>query len=230
MPASAKRVSAKKPVERRHAQSKPRPAPAVAKLPEWNLADLYAGLDDPRVARDLDRVDAESLAFEEAYKGKLAALAEGPQAAPALTQAVKRYEALDDLIGRLISYAGLVHAGDTIDPARAKFYGDVQDRITAASTHLLFFMLELNRVDDGRLAVAMRDPGLAHYQPWIEDIRKEKPYQLEDRIEQLFHEKSVTGQGAWNRLFDDTIAGLRFKVGTKALTIEPTLHLLQDRN
>jgi oligoendopeptidase F len=228
MPASAKRVAAHKPANTKPAKSKSSPAPGVSGLPEWNLADLYSGLDDPRIARDLDRADAESLAFEEAYKGKLAGLAEGPQAGPALTQAVKRYEALDDLIGRLISYAGLIHAGDTVDPARAKFYGDVQDRITAASTHLLFFVLELNRVDDGKLAAAMRDPGLAHYQPWLEDIRKEKPYQLEDRIEQLFHEKSVTAHSAWNRLFDETIAGLRFKVGPKSLAIEPTLNLMQD--
>ncbi len=197
-------------------------------LPEWNLADLYAGLDDPRIARDLDQADAESAAFEETYKGKLAGLAESAGGGHALAQAVKRYEALDDLIGRLISYAGLVHAGNTIDPTRAKFYGDVQDRITATSTHLLFFVLELNRIDDGKLAAAMADPELIRYRPWLEDIRKEKPYQLEDRIEQLFHEKSVTGHSAWNRLFDETIAGLRFKVGTKLLAIEPTLNLLQD--
>ena len=74
----------------------------------------------------------------------------------------------------------------------------------------------------------MRDPALGHYRPWLEDVRKDKPYQLEDRVEQLFHEKSVTGYSAWNRLFDETIAGLRFKVGGKTLAIEPTLNLLQD--
>ena len=87
----------------------------------------------------------------------------------------------------------LVYAGNTTDPARAKFYGDVQERITAASLHLLFFTLELNRIDDAALEAAMADPALGHYRPWIEDVRKEKPYQLEDRVEQLFHEKSVTG-------------------------------------
>ena len=202
--------------------------PRLGALPEWNLADLYAGLDDPQVKRDLDRGAAESLAFEQAYKGKLAALAEGPAAGAALAEAVKRYEALDDLLGRLMSYAGLLHAGDTVDPARAKFYADVQERVTAASTHLLFFTLELNRLDDAKLEAAMRDGALAHYRPWIEDIRKEKPYQLEDRVEQLFHEKSVTGYSAWTRLFDETIASLRFKVGSKSLAIEPTLNLLQD--
>jgi oligoendopeptidase F len=197
-------------------------------LPEWNLGDLYAGIDDPAVKRDLDHADAESIAFEQTYKGKLAGLAAQADAGAVLAAAVKRYEALDDLLGRLISFAGLVHAGNTVDPARAKFYADVQERITAASTHLLFFVLELNRIDDAELEAAMRDPALGHYRPWLEDIRKDKPYQLEDRIEQLFHEKSVTAYSAWNRLFDETIASLRFKVGTKSLAIEPTLNLMQD--
>ena len=103
-------------------------------LPEWNLADLYAGIDDPQVKRDLDRADADSRSFAESYKGKLGELVDRPQA---LTEAVKRYEALDDLLGRLVSFATLVHAGNTVDPARGKFYADVQERITAASIQLL---------------------------------------------------------------------------------------------
>ena len=197
-------------------------------LPEWNLADLYPALDSAEVKRDLDRAALECEAFEQAYKGKLASLAESQGEGAALGEAVKRYEAIDDLLGRLISYAGLVHAGDTTDPVRTKFYGDVQDRITTASTHTLFFTLELNRIDDDVLERAMQDPALGHYRPWIEDVRKEKPYQLEDRVEQLFHEKSVTAYSAWNRLFDETIASLRFKVAGKSLLIEPTLNLLQD--
>ena len=146
----------------------------------------------------------------------------------ALVEAVKRYEALDDTLGRIDSYARLVYAGNTTDPARAKFYGDVQERITAASLHLLFFTLELNRIDDAVLEAAMRDPALGHYRPWIDDVRKEKPYQLEDRVEELFHEKSVTGYSAWNRLYDETVAGLRFRIGGKSLSIELALNLLQD--
>ncbi len=202
---------------------------AVGALPEWNLADLFAGLDDPAIKRDLDRADAACVSFEEAYKGKLAEMAASPTAGLTLADAVRRYEALDDLMGRLGSYAGLVHAGDTVDPARTKFYGDVQERLTAASTHLLFFTLELNRIDDALLDAAMADPALGHYRPWIEDVRRYKPHQLEDRVEQLFHEKSVTTYSAWNRSFDATIANLRFKVAGKTLAIEPTLNLLQDR-
>jgi oligoendopeptidase F len=197
-------------------------------LPEWNLSDLYSGLDSPEIKRDLEQADSDCAAFEQDFKGRLAVMAAGEDAGRALAEAVKRYEAIDDRLGRLVSYASLVYAGNTTDPVRAKFYGDVQERITAASLHLLFFTLELNRINDAQLEAAMRDLALGHYRPWIEDVRKEKPYQLEDRVEELFHEKSVTGYSAWNRLFDETIAGLRFKVAGRSLAIEPTLNLLQD--
>ncbi len=197
-------------------------------LPEWNLEDLYAGMDDPALKRDLGLSETDSAAFEEKYKGKLDALtAEG---GAKLARAVTDFEKLDELIGRIISFAGLLHAGDTSDPACAKFYGDVQEKITAASAHLLFFPLELNRIADDVLEAAMADPALGHYRPWLEDVRKEKPYQLEDRVELLFHEKSVTGYGAWNRLFDETMTALRFEVGGEQLAIEPTLNLLQHED
>jgi oligoendopeptidase F len=201
----------------------------TGKLPEWNLADLYSGIDAPEVARDLEKMDAECVAFETDYKGKLAERTAGEGGGKWLAGAVGRYEAIDDLAGRLGSYAGLVHAGDSVDPAISKFYGDVSERLTAASVHLLFFALELNRVDDAIIERAMQTPELAHYRPWIEDLRKDKPYQLEDRVEQLFHEKSQSGYAAWNRLFDQTISGLRFRVAGRELAIEPTLNLLQDR-
>jgi len=221
----------KKIIVRRPTGSRPAGAKAArAALPEWNLNDLYSGLDDPAIAGDLDRADRECVDFENAYKGKLADLARSAEAGTTLAEAVRRYEAIDDLMGRLASYAGLLHAGDTVDPALTKFYGDVQERLTAASTHLLFFTLELNRIDDALIEAAMQDPALGHYRPWLEDVRRYRPYQLEDRVEQLFHEKSMTASTAWNRLFDATIVNLRFKVQGKMLAIEPTLNLLQDRS
>jgi oligoendopeptidase F len=218
--------TAKKPATRRPGKSSPGgPKSALGKLPEWNLNDLYSGIDDPAIKRDLDRADADCVAFEEAYKGKLAAMTGAD-----LAEAVRRFEAIDDLMGRIGSYAGLVHAGNTVDPARTKFFGDVQERMTSASTHVLFFTLELNRLDDTQIETALADPALAHYRPWLEDVRRYKPYQLEDRVEQLFHEKSVTAYSAWNRQFDATIANLRFKVGGKSLAIEPVLNLMQDHS
>ena len=238
MPKSAPAKSARKPAAKKTAVVKKpvrKTAPKAAaksqagKLPEWNLADLYTSISAPEIARDLDKIDADCAAFEAAYKGKLAEETAKPNGGAWLAEAVRSYEAIDDLAGRLGSYAGLVHAGNTVDPAISKFYGDVSERITAASVHLLFFALELNRIDDEVIDRAMQAPELDYYRPWIEDSRKDKPYQLEDRVEQLFHEKSQTGYGAFNRLFDQTIAGLRFKVGGKELAIEPTLTLLQDR-
>ena len=214
----------------RKTKSKPGAA-RLGALPEWDLSALYGGLDDPAIKRDLDRTDADCLAFEQAYKGKLAALAAAPQGGAALGEAVRRYEAISDRMGRLGSYAVLIHEGDTVDPARTKFYGDMQERMTAASTHLLFFELELNRIDDAQLEAVLSDPGVVgHYRPWLEDVRRYRPYQLEDRVEQLFHEKSMTAYTAWNCQFDATIANLRFKVSGKTLAIEPTLNFMQDRD
>src|ERR1700742_1140165 len=222
----AKKSDKKSPAKKPAAKSS---ANKTGKLPEWNLADLYPGIDAPEVTRDLDKMDADCVAFETDYKGKLAAQISSEGGGKWLAEAVKRYEAIDDLAGRLGSYAGLVHAGDSVDAAITKFYGDVSERLTAASIHLLFFALELNRVDDAAIERAMLVPELGHFRPWIEDLRKDKPFQLEDRVEQLFHEKSQSGYAAWNRLFDQTISGLRFKVAGPELAIEPTLNLLQDR-
>jgi oligoendopeptidase F len=217
-------------VQRKSSSRKLSATVKAEKLPEWNLSDLYSGIDAPEIASDLAKMDAECVAFETDYKGKLAARTAGEGGGLWLAEAVKRFEAIDDLAGRLGSYAGLVHAGDSLDPAISKFYGDVSERLTNASVRLLFFSLELNRIDDAVIEHAMLTPELGHYRPWIEDQRKDKPYQLEDRIEQLFHEKAQSGHTAWNRLFDQTISALRFKVLGKELAIEPALSLLQDRD
>ena len=194
-------------------------------LPEWNLADLYPGMDSPAFLADVEGAGRDCFAFAADYKGKLDRLAR----AGGLLAAVKRYEAIDDRLGRLMSYAGLIYAGDTTDAVRAKFYGDAQDTITRASTDLLFFQLELNRIDDAVLdAVAAGE--LASYKPWLDDARKDKPFQLDDKLEQIFLEKSATGASAWNRLFDETMAAIRFDVDGEALSLEPVLSLLQDRN
>jgi oligoendopeptidase F len=209
-------------------QSKPDSAAGLGALPEWNLDDLYVSPDAPEVAADLARAEAECAAFEETYKGKLGEIASSADAGEKLHEAVVRFEAVEELLGKLISYAGLLYTGNTADPKRSKFYGDLRERITGASVHLLFFTLELNRIEDALIEKALANPKFARYRPWIEDVRKEKPYQLEDRVEQLFHEKSVTGGAAWNRLFDETISSLRFNVDGEELAIEPTLNLLQD--
>jgi len=196
--------------------------------PEWSLSDLYAGIDSPALAADFARADAESARFSGDYRGRIAAMAQAPDASRTLGEAVGRYEALQDLLGRIMSYATLLYTADTSDPARVKFYGDTQEKITRASTQLLFFQLELNRLDDSALDAAAKEAPLSAWKAWLDDIRLEKPFELEDRLEELFHEKYVTGAGAWNRLFDETVSALRFKVGDEELALEPTFNKMQD--
>ena len=203
-------------------------AEGLGLLPAWNLADLYPAPGSPEFRRDMEKAEADTLAFEAKWKGRLDAATErtGDEGIGA---AVREFEALEDLLGRLISYAGLTYFSNTTDPGNGKFYGDTQAKLTDLGAHLLFFSLELNRIEDARIAAALeRDALAAHYRPWIEDLRKDKPHQLDDRTEQLFLEKSMTGAAAWNRLFDETMASLRYTIDGEAVPLEVALNQLQS--
>lgn len=202
-------------------------APELGVLPEWNLDDLYPGATSPEFKAGLDQAQADAERFEQQFKGKLETLArEG-----GLVEAIRAYEDLGDLSGRIGSFAYLNYVRDTSDPNRAKFLGDTQDALTALSTKTLFFELELNRIEDAVLDGALAaDAELNRYAPWFEELRKARPYQLEDRVEELFHDKAVTGRGAWNRLFDETMASLKFEVSGETLNLEGTLNLLTDKD
>ena len=198
---------------------------ALLDLPEWDLSDLYPSRDSEVLARDLTRLADDAEAFRERYQGRLADLS-----GAALSPAVETYERLQEESGRIMSYASLVHAGNLADPEIGRFFQTMQERINAVSTTLLFFTLELNRVDDADLAAKETDPALARYRPWLRDTRAFRPHQLSDEIEKLLHEKYVAGRAAWTRLFDETIANLRFPIGSKELTEAEALDLLSDRD
>ena len=201
---------------------------AQAALPEWDLSDLYPSMDSPRLKEDQKVLEKALKAFSARYRGRLIDAAK--TAPDTLAEALKAYETFQDRLGRIMSFADLVYAGNTTDPARAKFYGDVQDFITRAASDILFFELELNRIDDMLMNEALAaSKQLAHYAPWLADLRREKPHQLDDIIEQLFLEKSVSARSGWNRLFDETLATLRFTVDGKELMLEPVLNLLVDQ-
>jgi oligoendopeptidase F len=200
-------------------------ATSLGSMPVWDLGDLYPSPTSQAVKDDLAKAASEARGIKDRYQGKLVALASD---GAALAQAIAAYEGLSDTIGKLGSYAGLLYAADTSDLEKAKFYGDIQEKITAITTDLIFFELELNKIDDDALAAALKVPALARYKPWIDDLRKEKPYQLDEQLERLFHEKSLTARGAWSRLFSETMTALRFDVaGEKQPTaLEPTLNFL----
>ncbi len=196
-------------------------------MPEWDLSDLYPGPQSDEVKADLERAAAAAAAMKANYKDRLTEIAKD---GAALAEAVADYEKLADLMGKLGSFGGLLYAADQSDPVRAKFYGDVTEKLTAISTDLIFFELELNKIDDAVLDAALEHDRLARYKPWFADLRKERPYQLSEDLERLFTEKSQTARGSWTRLFNETMTSLRFPVEgvDEPMTLEPTLNLMSD--
>jgi oligoendopeptidase F len=195
-------------------------------LPEWDLSDLYAAPDAPEVHTDLEAADQAATTLEGEFKGRLAELAGDD-----LAELIVRYEQIEERLGRAASYAQLLHAANTEDPEIGRFFQTVQERATEVGTKILFVTLELNRIEDqeleAKLAASAR---LARYRPWIRDVRSFRPHQLDDAIEQVLHEKAITGRRAWNRLFDETMAALRFPYDGRQLTSAEIFDLLQDRD
>ena len=195
----------------------------MGNLPEWNLDDLYTGEDAPELERDLNWLEDACASFAADYEGKLSALD------PAgLLNCIERQERIHQVSGRIMSFAGLRYYQLTTDAGRAKFMSDAQEKITNYTTPLVFFSLELNRLDDDHLARAMQaNESLARYKPIFDKIRAMKPHQLSDELEKFLHDLGVVGD-AWERLFDETIAGLEFTVDGDVLNIEATLNFLTD--
>jgi oligoendopeptidase F len=195
-------------------------------LPEWDLTDLYPAPDSPEFTTDMARLKQSCAGFAASYEGKLAGLD-----AAALLDCVLSYEQIDTVAGRIMSYAGLRYYQNTMDSDRAKFMADAQDQVTDFTTSLVFFTLEFNRLDDVHLSgLLAANADLARYKPVFDRMRAMRPYQLSDELEKFLHDESVVGASAWNRLFDETMAGLMFKVAgqDEDLNLEATLNLLTD--
>ena len=199
----------------------------IGEMPGWNLSDLYPN-GRLQLEADIEKAAQAAAEFRETYFGKLAALAQ--QDPPALAKAIAAYEAQSDRMGRVGSFAYLNYVTNTADAGRAKLFGDAQDKLTTISTLLLFFELELNRIGDEVMDAALKNGELGHYRPWLTDLRKERPYQLSDDLEKLFHEKGMTGPAAWSRLFNETLTSLRFDIEGETYTLEVALNFLSDAN
>jgi len=198
---------------------------SAADLPAWDLSDLYPAPDSLAVEADFTRAAEAARAFAATHAGTLATASGATLAA-----AIAEYERIEEILGRLASYAGLLFAGDSTDPVIGRFYQSVTERVTAISSDLLFFTLEINRLDDAALERKLSDAALARYRPWLRDLRVFRPHQLADDLEKLLHEKEVTGHSAWNRLFDETMAALRIDVNGESLNVSGALNKLSDRD
>jgi len=208
-----------------HAPDTAGAAASSADLPVWDLGDLYPGRDSPALAQDLEEARAGARRFHGTHAGRV-----GELDGEALGAAIAEYERLDEALGRIMSYAYLVYAGDVADPENGRFMQAMQEAVVEISSDLLFFTLEINRMDEAALQRRLRAPAAAHYRPWLRDVRAMREHQLSDEVERLLHEKHVSGRAAWTRLFDETIAGLRFPVGGRELSATEVMDCLSDRD
>jgi len=191
-------------------------------LPEWNLGDLYSAPDGPDFKADFAAAEQRAKVFE-GYRGKVADM-DGA----AFGAAIVEYEALNEVTGKLASYAQLYQSGDVSSPERGRFYQDTVERLTVLGGQLLFFTLEINRLDDAVLAAKMKHPTAARYAPWVRDLRVMRQHELSDDLEKLFLDKSQTGRTAWVRLFDETLADMRCDLDGETLTLTQALNRLSD--
>ena len=199
---------------------------AFGDLPEWDLSDLYASEDAAELQADLTWLKQSCIDFSNDYEGKLAQLN-----ADEMLKAVERYEAIDIIAGRIMSFAGLRYYQLTSDPERAKFMSDMQDKLTEHTTKLVFYGLEFNRLDEEALSKLLsQNTALARYKPVFDRMRAMKPYQLSDEMERFLHDQSVVGATAWNRLFDETIASLVFTIDGEDLPLEAATNKLSEQD
>ena len=199
---------------------------AFGDLPEWDLSDLYASEDAAELQADLTWLKQSCIDFSNDYEGKLAQLN-----ADEMLKAVERYEAIDIIAGRIMSFAGLRYYQLTTDPERAKFMSDMQDKLTEHTTKLVFYGLEFNRLDEEALSKLLsQNTALARYKPVFHRMRAMKPYQLSDEMEKFLHDQSVVGATAWNRLFDETIASLVFTIDGEDLPLEAATNKLSEQD
>ncbi len=200
-------------------------APTSSALPDWNLADLYPTPDSPNLAADLDRTEALAEAFSTAHVGKL-----GAHDGIALAAAIAEYERIVEVLERVMSYAQLLFSEDATKAESGRFYQQMSERVTAISTRLLFFALEVNNLGEEALEAKLAAPELARWRPWLRDQRVFRPHQLAEELERLLHEKEVTGAAAWSRLFDEELAAMRISVRGEELGVSAALNLLSDPN
>ncbi len=209
----------------RKAKQKPSSKPSIKKeaLPRWDLKHLYPSSEDAAIANDFRALEKSVSHFVTQYQGKL-------HAADNLAAAISAYEKIEDRAGRLGSYAQLLYATAMHDAAVTQFFQNTQERLTRILSKLVFFTLEINQLDDKKLANALAEnTKLAHYKPWLDAVRAYKPFQLSHELESYIHETSVT-LDAWQRLFDESQTRLRFMVDGKKLTEAEAIDLLSNKN
>ena len=195
----------------------------VQQLPQWDLKDLYPSMDSPELKKDMAAVQAGALRFETHYKGKLLTAS-----ADEFARSIEEYEKLNETLARLDAYSYMLHSTNMNDPEISAFYQNVQEKSNDISSKMLFFELELNSLTDDQLGQKLTSPNVQKYEPWIKNVRAARDHKLPENMEKLLHDKSISSSASWIRLFDETMAGLRFNIGGKKLTEPEAVAKMSD--
>jgi len=192
-------------------------------LPVWNLGDLYSSINSRKILKDLKLIEKLSKSFSKKYEGKVIKLS-----AIKLLKAIEEIEKIDEIMDKILSYAHLLVSENIENEKNKIFFQQMQEKITKFSSMLIFFTLELNQISDKKIKIFFKEKKLIKYKNWIINRRSFKPYQLDKKLEKLLQDKSLTSSSAWIRLFDDTIAALRFPFKNKLLSSAEILNFLSD--
>jgi len=192
-------------------------------LPVWNLNDLYPSISSKKIIIDLNYIEKSSKSFAKKYEGKIIKLN-----SRVLFNAILDLEKIDERMDKILSYAHLLVSENADHEKNKIFFQQMQEKITNYSSLLIFFTLELNQIEEKKLNIHLKDKKLIEYKTWILNRRSFKPYQLDKNLEKLLQDKSITSSSAWIRLFDETIATLRFPFKDKKLTSAEILNYLSD--
>ncbi len=199
--------------------------------PSWDLSDLFTGLDDPRLKTVLPEILKQAQAFEERYRGKIQC---SQVTSELLLSALRAYEEINRERTKPLAFAGLMFQADTTDPVRGALMQRLQEESTAISRHLIFFDLEIGRMDAGVFDRMAADPLLQGYRHYLLHEREISSHYLDEPEEKIVAELRNTGSGAFCRLFSEVTSRMRFRVeregGSEELTQSQVLSLLYDPN
>lgn len=176
---------------------------------KWNLNDLYKGLNDKRIKADLKLIHLNSKKFEKKYRNKIKS---NNLAANTLLNALKGIEKISEGLGKILSFAHLLFAGDTNNPKHGAFLQSMQEKTTEIRKLLLFFDLEWVSLSNKTAQKLINDKKLSGYQHFLKHERNYKNHILSEPEEKILAEKANTGSRAFSRLFDEVINNIKFDI------------------
>ncbi len=192
-------------------------------LPIWNLSEIYKDIKDPNIGKDIKEISKLSNEFLKKWKGRIKELS-----ATDFVNCIEKYQAINESIYKIGTHSSLIFATNMEDPEISRYNSSISDQITEILSSLIFFTLELSKIDDKTIESWMKENSAQKWQPFITILRKRNPYLLDPLVEEILIEKSATGRAAWVRLFDETSAALRFPFRKDLLSEAEILNLLSD--